>query len=1028
MPATAIDAKPQDDRLIAGVQLSRSTSTAILTGWQVVSNSRQGLEMLSRRQWLIGAMVCCGGIAWAAEPVEVSSPLSPAESLKHFQLDEGLTIELVACEPEVVDPVAIAFGADGSLWVVEMRDYPTPLPSGPSSKIKRLWDKDGDGQFETAVVFADKLLFPTGLLPWKDGLIVTLAGEIAFFADRDGDGRAEFKETWFTGFAQENSQLRHNHPTLGPDGDIYVANGLRGGTVVPVKSEWKAKSQPVTLQGFDFRFDPETGECEAISGNGQFGLTFDDWGNRFVCSNRNPCQHVVLENWHLKLNPHVAVKAMMHDVAAAAENSRIHPISKFWTTSQQHAGQFTAACGVTIFRGDGLGDSYYGNVFVCDPTGNLVHREVMTPQGATFTSRSPYQDREFLATPDTWSRPVNLAHGPDGGLYVVDMYRAVIEHPDWVPIELKNRPDERYGDDRGRIYRIIAKERAASRPTKDQRLDDTTTSEQSALLLHPNAWQRDTATRLLRERWSDFTVRSLLDVIHGNATLQGKVAAIRLCRRFAPEQIYRPNLFAAHLPPRVLEALVATPEKKPDLLDDSLRSRLLEPSDDARVRFQQALWIAGDSPPYSGTVDASWLLPIIAKGIADPWMRVAVLLSIGKNSPEILRETLKLPVGNESTPGLAEFLEDLSAVISARSEGKEAETAIRIVFAEPLPRERLWAVIRGLALGQQRRGKSWHDLAAAQPKDLRAKLSEVAQEAAQIASAADTPTADRFSALRLLKYQVDPAAATPLLAIVLTHPESSVRLAALDSLTGYSSPEIGPKLLETFSRETPTLKRAILDVLLAHDDRVRQLLAALERETILTSEIDPARSARLTNHRIADIREHAQKLFAAANADRAAVLAKYASAARMDGDQKNGRLVFEKNCATCHRVADIGVNVGPDVGDNYNRTPQALLLAILDPNRAVDNNYFGYTVTTNDGRVLTGIITTETASSITLKQPEGKIEVVLRDDIDELKGSGLSLMPVGVEKNVSIQQMADLITFLKNWRYVDGNVPAKVSK
>src|SRR4029079_5622770 len=134
--------------------------------------------------------------------------------------------------------------------------------------------------------------------------------------------------------------------------------------------------------------------------------------------------------------------------------SRIYPISKFWTTSQLHMGQFTAACGVMIYRGDALGPDYYGNAFTCDPTGSLVHREVLTPDGATFSGTSPYKEREFLATPDSWCRPVNLSHGPDGALYICDMYRAVIEHPDWVPVELKNRPDERYGEDRGRIYRI----------------------------------------------------------------------------------------------------------------------------------------------------------------------------------------------------------------------------------------------------------------------------------------------------------------------------------------------------------------------------------------------------------------------------------------------------------------------------------------------------------------------------------------------------------------------------------------------
>ena len=180
---------------------------------------------------LLFALLICGMNAiGAAEPAAVISPLSTDDALKGFVLaSPELKLELAAGEPEVVDPVAIAFGADGSMWVVEMRDYPYgPKPGSgdkPKSRIKRLFDHNHDGRFETATIFADELLFATGVLPFKDGVIVTLAGEITFFADRDDDGKADFKETWFQGFSQENSQLRANHPTFGPDGFIYVANG-----------------------------------------------------------------------------------------------------------------------------------------------------------------------------------------------------------------------------------------------------------------------------------------------------------------------------------------------------------------------------------------------------------------------------------------------------------------------------------------------------------------------------------------------------------------------------------------------------------------------------------------------------------------------------------------------------------------------------------------------------------------------------------------------------------------------------------
>ena len=258
-------------------------------------------------------------VSSATKSTPVKGPFSPEESLKHFVLaDDNLQIEIVAAEPEVIDPVAIQFDEHGRLWVVELSDYPNgPEPGKPPlSRIKLLEDKDGDGRYETAHIFADKLLFATGVQPWDGGVIVTLAGEVAYFKDTDGDHKADLRETWFTGFAQANPQLRANHPTFGPDGWIYVANGLRGGNVIAVKKDWPVKArregeapaeprskdnppsaarqeprppgashdpanpQPVSLTGRDFKFDPLTGRYEAISGNGQFGMTFDAWGNR----------------------------------------------------------------------------------------------------------------------------------------------------------------------------------------------------------------------------------------------------------------------------------------------------------------------------------------------------------------------------------------------------------------------------------------------------------------------------------------------------------------------------------------------------------------------------------------------------------------------------------------------------------------------------------------------------------------------------------------------------------------------------
>jgi putative heme-binding domain-containing protein len=281
----------------------------------------------------------------------------------------------------------------------------------------------------------------------------------------------------------------------------------------------------------------------------------------------------------------------------------------------------------------------------------------------------------------------------------------------------------------------------------------------------------------------------------------------------------------------------------------------------------------------------------------------------------------------------------------------------------------------------------------------------------------------RLSFFRTLK-AIPSAGASALIQVADSDEEISLKLAALDALSASRNPEIGPKLLASFDAQTPQLKRAMLDVMLSDEARTAGLLEALEKGTMKPTEIDITRQARLTKHRNMELAARANKLFAAAvSPDRNAVMAKYQPAIDKKGDALRGRAIFEKNCVTCHRVDNIGVNVGPDIGDTRDKTPAYLLTNILDPNRAVDANYFGYTLITKQGKVLTGLVKSETASSITIRLPEGKEETILRTDVDELKSSGLSLMPVGVEKTITVEQMADLIAFLKNWRYLDGSVP-----
>ena len=1003
--------------------------------WFTFSGMARRLRVLPFLSCLV-LLTASSMIDAADEPQSGKSPLSTDEALRSFVLASSeLKVELVAGEPEVIDPVAIAFGADTSMWVIEMRDYPFgPKPGTderPKSRIKHLFDHNHDGRYETAVVFADELLFATGILPWKDGVIVTMSGEIAFLADRNGDGKSDFKEIWFQGFSQENSQLRANHPTLGPDGFVYVANGLRGGTIVATKAEWRDKALPLPLAGFDFRFNPLTGEYGAVSGHGQYGLAFDDFGNRFVCSNRNPVQHVVLEDHYTKRNPFFAVKTTVQDVAASAEQSKLYPISQTWTTSALHANQFTAACGITIFRGDGLPPENKGNAFTCDPTGNLVHRETLVAHGATFTSHPSDGQQEFLASTDSWFRPVDLANGPDGSLYIVDMYRAVIEHPDWMPVELRSRKDLYDGSDRGRIWRVKSDDSILPQERPDHTLNKLTVPQLVQLLDHRNAWHRETAFRLLLEKHRDEVLDALKANWKQNTLTRSRLPVLWMMRLLDPR--LTPAVLAwseiDNRDPRVREQVVSLiGDNLDELLPDDIISVVSEEADD-RVRFRLALDLSGRSP--DAILGRKSLIRLLDRGVEDPWLRVAVCTLKSDPPQAFLSELLDHWATLKKAPaGAAELIESLSEIVGVQLDPKSSRPVlVKMIEFHPsdwgdLANEVAAFGVRGFGRGTVRRGHSFQTYRSELSAEERQRLSKLMRSVLATASDAQLPAPKRISAIRTLAYADETDVLPTLTDLALNSPDNPLRLAALDALGIIGDPAVGEKLLSSYPTQTPLIRRAIQDLLLTSEPYIGMLLTALESGSISVSEIDPARQTRLSKSRSKELSARADKLFASSiSADRAEVLARYQAAIRTKGDPTRGRAVFEKNCVTCHRVADLGVNVGPEIGDTYNKTPEYLLTNILDPNRAIDANYFAFTIVTTQGKTYTGLIKSETAVSITIRMPEGKEETILRSDIEELKTSGQSLMPVGMEKSITVEQMTDLISFLKNWRYLEGSIP-----
>ena len=947
-----------------------------------------------------------------------ADPTAPSvEKIRNsIQLPRELRIDLAASDPLIQSPVAATFDEKGRLWVVEMPDYPNgPKPGAlPQGAIKILEDTDRDGQFDKATLFAKNLLFANGVLPWKNGAFVTCAPHILFLSDTDGDGLADNKEILFEGFVDGNPQLRVSFPVLGPDGWIYVANGLRGGSI---KRPNDPAGKAIAIGGRDFRFHPVSLKGEAITGPGQFGNTIGRWGDRFVCDNRHHLRHVVLEDRDIRRNSLLRTGELLFDVAGEepgplSSGGKVYPLSRNWTTSNLHAGRFTAACGVFAFQGTGLGTDHQDAMFTCDPTGNLIHEEVLTTRGGTFAATSPQKGREFLATPEEWFRPVSLAQGPDGALYVIDMCRAVIEHPEFMPPELRNRPDLLWGREKGRIWRISTRENRQKPPSADFSKD----AGKLQALASPEGWQRETARRLIYQDISHPKWKDLLELGLASPSSDGRFHALWLLSSLpgADPMVLRPLL--GDRDPRIVRGALEAIARLSGV--GILRDELLKLANhpDASVRFQAAL-AAGSLPAGER---AEILARIALADGMDPWTNLAIQSSASGAQSAILVVLLGMP-GQVKRPvelcrELARQAGIASAAVNLSRDGDLYRVASLALDQSDSDLGR--RVLAGLQSGLRGQGKNLDDLLKNNSK-WKVLWDREVERVAQSAE----PFGSRQEATEIVLSR-KPLDLKFLRGLAHGDPDPRMRVLLLGQIADLPWEQSGPILLGDWKSQPPVVRRERIELLGRSPQRISALLDQIQKSEISPREIDPARSRQWIGHPDGKVREKARVLLAGnIPAAREKVLAEYRASAEKEGDALKGKLVFAKNCAACHKVADVGMDVGPDISDTRTKTRSALLSDILNPNQAIDNNYVGYVVHLKNGKTSTGMIRSSNSSSITLVRAENQTEVIPQDQIEEMQSTGQSLMPEGLEKNVSVGEMADLLQFLKDWRYLDGKTP-----
>jgi putative membrane-bound dehydrogenase-like protein len=940
-------------------------------------------------------------------------PLSPAEAIRKMTVPEGFRVELVASEPDIVNPVAMTFDERGRIWITESLEYPRREPGPGRDRVKVLEDSDGDGKADKFTIFADGLNIPSGIAVGHGGVWVANSPDILFLRDTDGDGKADAREVVVSGFGRADTHELPNSLTWGPDGWLYGWNGVFN----PSHVEYRGKTYDFTCA--IFRIHPRTRDfevfCEGTSN--PWGLAIDPEGSFFASA----C--VIDHLWHLV------------ETGYYHRQGGPYPPFTWWIGSiADHKHQKAAYCGIHYFDSPAYPPEYRGRLYMGNIHGNCINVDSLERNGSTYKAKAA---PDFLTANDAWFMPVVQKTGPDGCLYVLDWYDRYHCYQD------ANRDPAGIDRLKGRLYRVRYKDTPRRWGFDLAKASD---DDLIKLLGGPNVYDRDTAQRLLGERGSR-AIQDKLDRLvcdeaaprktrmhalwallgtgvvdpgfhiellhHADPTFRAwGVRATAYCRRLNPGVVKHIASMAADPAPEVR-------------LQVAIAARKLSGIEPISV-LVETLSHSGDDPLIPHIVWQN-LHPLLEKD-ADRFVKVVEATDLGRNPglAAILPRVVERLLGRRD-PAPAPVVGLIRALTSDRNpEPGAAGRAMAAVAAKiqsgELSGPRLLALrdqlrpsLVPLYLGDDTPGLDAALLAASW------KDEDALKRLRQLLGRRELPDAERLRVLDALIFAGD---AATVLDDVRSELAGAGRMRAeflgrlIAALGRLDDPKVADLVLADYPALAPELKPRAVELLTQRPAWSKALLEAVARKQVPADALNANQLRKLLGSKDPEIVARVKATWGTVregrNPAREQVVARMRDFLRATpGDPHAGQQVFRKLCAQCHKIYGEGQEVGPDLTGIGRNDFEQLVSNVFDPSLVIGAGYQATTVATTDGRVLTGLLAEDGKERVVLKLQGGKQEAIPRAEVEAIKVSPLSLMPEDVENQLTRQEWADLFSFLE---------------